>query len=109
MIWDVNGFDDKEFIFSSRNKLNRTVLQLTDQLREAGIDVVTELSDDIFGIVMGNDNELTFVVLFEFRHEDIGRLASESFKASLSSGAIHELHVLAADLDSFFWIHFFWD
>ena len=25
IIWDVNGFDDKEFIFSSRNKLNRTV------------------------------------------------------------------------------------
>ena len=37
MIWEVNGFDDKEFIFSSRNKLNRTVLQLMDQLREAGI------------------------------------------------------------------------
>ena len=38
MIWDVNGFDDKEFIFSSRNKLNRTVLQLMDQLRAAGMD-----------------------------------------------------------------------
>ena len=38
MIWDVDGFDDKEFIFSSRNKLNRTVLQLMDQLREAGMD-----------------------------------------------------------------------
>ena len=33
MIWEVNGFEDKEFIFSSRNKLNRTVLQLMDQLR----------------------------------------------------------------------------
>ena len=32
----------------------------TEQLRAAGIDVVTELSDDIDGIVMGNDNELTF-------------------------------------------------
>ena len=32
----------------------------TAELREAGIDVVTELSNDIFGIVMGNDNELTF-------------------------------------------------
>ena len=31
-----------------------------EQLRRAGIDVTTELSDDIFGIVMGNDNELTF-------------------------------------------------
>lgn len=32
----------------------------TRQLHQAGINVVTELSDDIFGIVMGNDNELTF-------------------------------------------------
>ena len=38
MIWDVNGFEDKEFIFSSRNKLNRTVLQLMDQLRVEGMD-----------------------------------------------------------------------
>ena len=38
MIWDVNGFDDKEFIFSSRNKLNRTVLKLMDQLRVEGMD-----------------------------------------------------------------------
>ena len=32
----------------------------TQQLAEAGIDVTTELSDDIDAIVMGNDNELTF-------------------------------------------------
>lgn len=32
----------------------------TEQLREAGIDVVTEFQDGIDGIVMGNDNELTF-------------------------------------------------
>lgn len=32
----------------------------TAQLREAGIDVVTELQEGIDGIVMGNDNELTF-------------------------------------------------
>lgn len=31
-----------------------------DQLKFAGIDVTTERDDDIFGIVMGNDNELTF-------------------------------------------------
>ncbi len=31
-----------------------------EQLRAAGISVTTELSDDVFGIVMGNDNELTF-------------------------------------------------
>ena len=32
----------------------------TSQLREAGIDVVTDLCDGIEGIVMGNDNELNF-------------------------------------------------
>ena len=32
----------------------------TKQLREAGINVVTDREDGIFGIVMGNDNELTF-------------------------------------------------
>ena len=32
----------------------------TEQLRAAGIDVTTDLCDGIFGIVMGNDNELTF-------------------------------------------------
>lgn len=32
----------------------------TEQLRNAGIDVVTELCDGIDGIVMGNDNELNF-------------------------------------------------
>ena len=32
----------------------------TDQLSAAGIDVVTELQDDIDGIVMGNDSELNF-------------------------------------------------
>ena len=32
----------------------------TSQLREAGINVTTSLSDDIDGIVMGNDNELNF-------------------------------------------------
>ena len=32
----------------------------TEQLRNAGIDVVTELCEGIDGIVMGNDNELSF-------------------------------------------------
>ena len=32
----------------------------TEQLSAAGIDVTTTLCDGIFGIVMGNDNELTF-------------------------------------------------
>ena len=32
----------------------------TQELRDAGIDVVTDICDGIDGIVMGNDNELTF-------------------------------------------------
>lgn len=32
----------------------------TDQLRASGVNVVTELSDDIFGLVISNDTELTF-------------------------------------------------
>lgn len=32
----------------------------TNQLKSAGIDVVTDIEDGIFGIVMGNDNELSF-------------------------------------------------
>ena len=35
-------------------------VSFTEQLRDAGIDVTTDLSDDIDAIVMGNDNELTF-------------------------------------------------
>ena len=38
MIWNADGYGDKEFIFSSRNKLNTTVLQLLEQLRRAGVD-----------------------------------------------------------------------
>lgn len=32
----------------------------TDQLKSCGIPVTCELEDDIFGVVMGNDTELTF-------------------------------------------------
>jgi len=32
----------------------------TEQLRSAGIDVVTELCDGIFGLILSNDQELTF-------------------------------------------------
>jgi HAD superfamily hydrolase (TIGR01450 family) len=32
----------------------------TKQLRESGIEVCTDIEEGIFGIVMGNDNELTF-------------------------------------------------
>ena len=40
-----------------------------DQLKSSGIDVVTDLCDGIFGIVISNDNELTFKKL-----DDVCRL-----------------------------------
>lgn len=46
--------------FSGRKFYSFGTESFTSQLREAGINVTTELSDDIDGIVMGNDNELTF-------------------------------------------------
>lgn len=46
--------------FPGRKFYSFGTTSFTSELREAGIDVATELEDDIFGIVMGNDNELTF-------------------------------------------------
>lgn len=46
--------------FQGRKFYSLGTNSFTSQLREAGIDVVTELSDDIDALVMGNDNELTF-------------------------------------------------
>lgn len=43
-----------------------------NQLRESGVITTTELDDDIFGIVMGNDTELTFKKL-----DDVCRLLTE--------------------------------
>lgn len=42
------------------------------QLKESGVITTTELEDDIFGIVMGNDTELTFKKL-----DDVSRLLTE--------------------------------
>ena len=46
--------------YSGRKFYSFGTASFTEQLREAGIDVVTELCDGIDGIVMGNDNELNF-------------------------------------------------
>ena len=46
--------------YSGRKFYSFGTASFTEQLREAGIDVVTELCEGIDGIVMGNDNELNF-------------------------------------------------
>ena len=43
-----------------------------DQLKKSGVVTTTEVEDDIFGIVMGNDTELTFKKL-----DDVSRLLTE--------------------------------
>ena len=46
--------------FPGRKFYSIGTASFTNELLSAGIDVTTEVSDDVFGIVMGNDNELTF-------------------------------------------------
>ena len=46
--------------FPGRKFYSFGTASFTQQLKSAGIDVVTDIEDGIFGIVMGNDNELTF-------------------------------------------------
>ena len=46
--------------FPGRKFYSFGTVSFTEQLRDSGINVTTELSDDIDAIVMGNDNELTF-------------------------------------------------
>jgi len=46
--------------FEGRKIYSFGTQSFTEQLRESGIDVTTEISDDISVLVMGNDNELTF-------------------------------------------------
>ena len=46
--------------FSGRKFYSFGTESFTAQLKAAGIDVVTDRCEGIFGIVMGNDNELTF-------------------------------------------------
>ena len=43
-----------------------------EQLKKSGVVTTTEIEDDIFGIVMGNDTELTFKKL-----DDVSRLLTE--------------------------------
>ena len=43
-----------------------------EQLRGSGVIATTDIEDDIFGIVMGNDTELTFKKL-----DDVSRLLTE--------------------------------
>ncbi len=46
--------------FSGRKFYSMGTRSFTDELLRQGIDAVTELSDDIFGLVISNDQELTF-------------------------------------------------
>lgn len=46
--------------FSGRRFYSLGTASFTKELLDAGIDVVTDLTEGIDGIVMGNDNELTF-------------------------------------------------
>lgn len=46
--------------FPGRKFYSLGTASFTEQLQAAGIDVVTELSDNIFGLVISNDNELNF-------------------------------------------------
>ena len=51
-----------------------------NQMISGGINVVTELSDDIFGIVISNDNELTFKKL-----DDVCRLLTKGVSAYIAT------------------------
>ncbi len=46
--------------FSGRKFYSMGTKSFTEELIRQGIDAVTELSDDIFGLVISNDQELTF-------------------------------------------------
>ena len=60
-----NNYPGKKFYVSGTTSF-------ASQLKESGVITTTEIEDDIFGIVMGNDTELTFKKL-----DDICRLLSE--------------------------------
>ncbi len=56
---------DAAIIYLNKNHSNKKFYSFgtrsfTDQLKESGINVTTERSDDIYGIIMGNDTELSF-------------------------------------------------
>ena len=50
------------------------------QLRDANIDVVTELCDDVFGVIISNDNELDFKKL-----DDVCRLLTKGVSAYIAT------------------------
>ena len=62
---DTNTVCDATILYLQNKFLGRKFYSMgtesfTSQLRDAGIDVTTELSDDIFGLIISNDTELTF-------------------------------------------------
>ena len=46
--------------FSGKKFYSMGTRSFTEQLKNAGVNVTTELEDDIFGLVISNDTELTF-------------------------------------------------
>ena len=61
----LKRYDGKKFYVSGTKSFE-------DQLKSSGVVTTTEVEDDIFGIVMGNDTELTFKKL-----DDVSRLLTE--------------------------------
>ena len=51
-----------------------------NQLRESGIDVVTDICEDIYGVIISNDQELTFKKL-----DDISKLLTEGVSAYIAT------------------------
>jgi HAD superfamily hydrolase (TIGR01450 family) len=50
------------------------------QLKDSGIDVVTDICEGIFGVIISNDNELTFKKL-----DDVSRLLTEGVEAYIAT------------------------
>ena len=61
----LKRYDGKKFYVSGTKSFE-------SQLKASGVITTTEIEDDIFGIVMGNDTELTFKKL-----DDVSRLLTE--------------------------------
>jgi len=61
----LKRYEGKKFYISGTKSFE-------EQLKKSGVITTTEVEDDIFGIVMGNDTELTFKKL-----DDVSRLLTE--------------------------------
>lgn len=61
----LKRYEGKKFYVSGTKSFEK-------QLKDSGVVTTTEIEDDIFGIVMGNDTELTFKKL-----DDVSRLLTE--------------------------------